>query len=404
MDQVNNNGGEEITPARKRKADGDTETGKKSENKKLKPTYTPRTPAGRQCRKTTMAEKKDTRPVAMHELKDCLGDMTKKLTETLTKSLTAGLTKDFTEAVSVVAGSVATNTKNIDAINGTIKRLESESNLSADRLEKKIEKLESVFLAARNGNNHNQGQNQSQNHKQNGPQFDLLQVDMRVREENFMKSERYAVSRRSLRLWPIGGSSDEEIRAGAIRFLREKMRIDRADLQDEQIYRVRRSKQPRNSRVKWEVIVTFDDKFARDTVSAHGRNLSDFINDQGQPTAGTRLDYPSHLGTTFRTLDWYGKEMRERHGRGTKRNMRFDDDEETLVLDVCLPEDECWHRVTFDEARRYKLEVDQERMARTRRTLEGPGGEPRRPRGEGGPSEGGRRVTGNEYVSPVRRT
>ena len=156
------------------------------------------------------------------------------------------------------------------------------------------------------------------------------------------------------------GESDEEIRESALRFIREKMQVDRAELPDEHIFRVRRSKPPRRSRVKWEAIVTFEDRYARDTVAANGRNLADYMDDQGFPTAGTRIDYPSHLGVTFRTLDWYGKEMRKRHSRGTRRNMRFDDDEETLCLDVCLPGDEHRHRVSHDEARRFKVEIDQE--------------------------------------------
>ena len=191
MDAANNNE-EEVTPARKRKAEVESDTGRKSDNKKLKPTYTPRTPASRQCRRTTMAEKKDARPVVMHELKDCLGDMAKKLSETLTKSLTAGLTKDFTEAVSVVTESVAMNTKNIEAINGTIKRLENESGVSATKLEQKIEKLESVVLAARNRSAYSQSHSQGRSPKKDRQPYDLLQVDMRVTEENIAKSDRYA--------------------------------------------------------------------------------------------------------------------------------------------------------------------------------------------------------------------
>ena len=85
----NNNVTDKVTPARKRKAE--EEGAKKAEPKKLKPTFTPRTPANRLAKKTTMSEKKDTRPVVMHELKDCLGDMALKLSESLTRSLTAGL-------------------------------------------------------------------------------------------------------------------------------------------------------------------------------------------------------------------------------------------------------------------------------------------------------------------------
>lgn len=352
---------DKLTPVRKRKAE--EEGGKRAETKKLKPTYTPRTPTGRQLRKGNMAEKKDTRPVVMHELKDCLGDMAIKLSDSLTKSLTAGLTKDFTEAVSVVAGTVATNTKNIEAINGTIKRIEAESVSSASKLEQKIERLESVVLASKNGSGNTSRQTSQQAN-------DLLQVDLRVREENIAKSDRYSVARRSLRIWPVRGDNDDEVRAAAVRFLREKMSIDALDVPDECIYRVRRSKPPRKLRVKWEAIVTFEDKYARDTVAAHGKNLADFIDEQGLPTAGTRIDYPSHLGTTFRALDWYGKEMKERHGRGTKRNMKFDDNEETLVLDVCLPGCDVRHRVSVDEARRFKSEVDRERTESSRKCLE----------------------------------
>ena len=83
--------------------------------------------------------------------------------------------------------------------------------------------------------------------------------------------------------------------------------------------------------------------------------------------------------------------------------MRFDDDEETLVLDVCLPTGEAWHRVTIDEARRFKAEVDNERMAKTRETLEGTSRASSSGPGMRSGAERSGRHTENGYVSPTRR-
>ena len=400
----------ETTPARKRKADEDPK--KPDSTKKIRPTFTPRsqgnkpkryTPARREkmaTEKTTeQAPTRQDRPVMMNELKDYMGDWTTKLSDKLTKTLTAGLTRDFSEAVSVVAGSVAVNTKNIEAINNTIKKIQKESNDSAEKLEKKVERLESVILASKSS----RPSLSEQREDEHPPIVDIMQVDMRVREENMARSDSYAIARRSLRIWPIKGTDDAEIRRAAIDFIRNKLQVDESELLDEQICRVRRSKPPRKSRVRFEALVTFQDKFARDAVAAHGKNLSDFIDSTGLPTAGTRLDYPAFLGTAFRLLDWYGKQMRDRHGKGTRRNIKYDDDEENLYLDVCLPSQDYWHRVSPDEAKRYKTQVETERTHQTRRSLEGPLSNPQRgqsnrkdPPPAGGGGAGG-------YVSPIKR-
>ena len=98
----------------------------------------------------------------------------------------------------------------------------------------------------------------------------------------------------------------------------------------------------------------------------HGKNLAPYKDERGFPTAGTRFDYLAHLGNDFRLLDWYGWEMKKRHGGGTRRNFRFDDEEESIYLDVCLPEEDYWHRVHPSAARKFKSEVDSERMESSR--------------------------------------
>ena len=370
----------ETTPHRKRKAD-DEENSRKSDHKKTKSTYTPRTQATKQLRRktpsrtvanrTTMSEQKDKtdksseRPVMMNELKDCLSDWTGRLSDSLTKKLTTGLSRDFSEAVSVVANSVAKNSKQIDELTLSIKRIENDAAGSNSKLEQKIDRLESVFLASKRASC---GENSPSANAP--PVLDLMQVDLKVRERNMNESEKYSTSRKSIRLWPVRGVSDDDIRVSTLNFIRQKLEITPELMEDSRIVRVRRSRPPRQSRVKFEVLVTFDDKFTRDMISAHGKNLADFIDASGYPTAGIRLDYPAHLGASFRTLDWYGKEMRDRHGKGTRRNIKFDDDEESLYLDICLPDEEYWHRITPEVARRFKQQVEQERTSRSRKFLE----------------------------------
>ena len=105
-------------------------------------------------------------------------------------------------------------------------------------------------------------------------------------------------------------------------------------------------------------------------MSACGKNLAPFKDEQGWPTAGLRLEYPGYLAQDFRCLEWYGREMHLKHGPGTRRNVKFDDEEESLYLDVCLPGQEFWHKITPCEAKRYKDEIHGKRSTESRRLLE----------------------------------
>ena len=111
---------------------------------------------------------------------------------------------------------------------------------------------------------------------------------------------------------------------------------------EKHIKRVRRTKPVKRSRDQFEVCVRFVDKEVRDYVSSHGRNLADYKTDEDLPTAATRFDYPSYQGQDFRLLEWYGRQMQIKHGRGTRRNFEYDDDEESIYLEICLPGEDYW--------------------------------------------------------------
>lgn len=101
-----------------------------------------------------------------------------------------------------------------------------------------------------------------------------------------------------------------------------------------------------------EALVRFKLTSDRDTVMGSSAKLAGFSDNQGKPTAGIRLKVPPRLRTAFRVLFRYGQALRRRHGQGMRRHIKFDDTERNLFLNVKLPGDEKWSRVSLEVARR----------------------------------------------------
>ena len=106
------------------------------------------------------------------------------------------------------------------------------------------------------------------------------------------------------------------------------------DVTNEDIEHVRRMCLRRDKQNVGEVIVLFSSIEVRDRVASYARNLAEFIDGQGKPTAGIRIDVPDHLSGVHRTLLQYGHAMWSKHRRdpNLKRNLRFDDVERPFVL------------------------------------------------------------------------
>ena len=100
---------------------------------------------------------------------------------------------------------------------------------------------------------------------------------------------------------------------------------------------IRRCRLTRGQQPKSEVLVIFADIEPRDLVASYARNLGQFVDKSNKPTAGLRPDVPGHLGGVHRTLVQYGFAMKRRYGNFFRRNIRFEDGEMTLVVDICLP-------------------------------------------------------------------
>ena len=153
------------------------------------------------------------------------------------------------------------------------------------------------------------------------------------------KMEKYALSRRSLRLWPVSipaldGADPSEIflrlRAAVYLFLTDFLKVNKPE--DIEIEDLIVQRPMRRGNVKDEILVRFASVSERDEVIGHAANLKD-----ATVPAGVRLDIPAHLQSDFKILIQYGNEARAHFGDEVKRSVRFFEQEYSLVLNLCLP-------------------------------------------------------------------
>ena len=157
------------------------------------------------------------------------------------------------------------------------------------------------------------------------------------------EEEAFSCARRSLRLWPVPGALPNELWDSARTFITDKLM---ARLTQESIEAVSRVQIPSGPGVQMEALVVFRDVTTRDMVIGCAGKLSNSVDANGKPSAGMRIEVPQHLQQEFRVLFKYGQTLRARHGQGTRRHVKFDDVSRSLYLNVRLPGDESWSRVS----------------------------------------------------------
>ena len=166
---------------------------------------------------------------------------------------------------------------------------------------------------------------------------------MTPQERSFYKA------RRSIQLWPIEGLNTEQVWISTGDFLHDILEISESDMNHhmiENISRIENKRRPGISLVNQEVVVTFKNAAARDTVLRASSKLTKMKDEAGKPTAGVRLHIPNNLRGVFTLLERYGHFMRQRHGKGTKTHIKFDESELSLFTSVKLPGEEEWARIT----------------------------------------------------------
>ena len=168
-------------------------------------TYSTKAPA-KQPKKTTPGRGKsntmteeEQRPAMVSDMKSFFKEMTSSLTTQLTNKMTEGMES----ALGVLGTRVTQNSSHTGQIQQAVDRKERRSEANNARYDKKIlERIESLVLAARTGRNSDGSDTQL------AVSVDML-VDERRQSEVISCQERFATARRSLRIWPVQGNTDQ---------------------------------------------------------------------------------------------------------------------------------------------------------------------------------------------------
>ena len=181
-----------------------------------------------------------------------------------------------------------------------------------------------------------------------------------LRNKSCTLSPAYLHARRSVRMWPIENANSKTLWKGVGEFLHSALGIPESDIGPEDIEEVVALPEHKYTagNISKEALVTFFCPRKRDIVVSSSPNLSNLM-ENGVPTAGLRLEIPEELMGQFRLLSRFGTRLRARHGAGTKRHVKFDDVDGSLFMNIKLPGDESWSRITVETAR-----IDLDRTSR----------------------------------------
>ena len=147
------------------------------------------------------------------------------------------------------------------------------------------------------------------------------------------------MARRSLRIWPIQG--DDHYKAAAD-FLRSKLQIDWPLVPPREEMRVRVAEGIGRAKGKNEVVVLFKSASLRDSIRSSAYHLAG-------SDAGLRLDISDNLRVSLRALESVAFGLKKKYPK-LKRNVKFNDEMQDLVLDVKLDENSTWRKIRPDQA------------------------------------------------------
>ena len=179
------------------------------------------------------------------------------------------------------------------------------------------------------------------------------------------RSAKYWEARKCAKLSPIEGENEEQMKESVEHFIHNVLRVDRDDFSMESITGIRKVKTFGTAGLANECLAIFTEVERRDFVFSHARNLANQTVQEGRRQCNIRMHVPAHLLECFRTLDKHGHILKlkyEKKGHRLRRHVNFDDDEESLYLDVKTSQDDPWERVYPDYAREQRKK--RERLAK----------------------------------------
>ena len=118
----------------------------------------------------------------------------------------------------------------------------------------------------------------------------------RTLEQEMARKIKFKESRRTIRVWPITGSTDQERTQNLQDFLSGALLLSRADIDGLGIDAVTRVRSQPGGRIHHEVRVSFHHHQERDIVARKGNMLAKYVDAYKKPLAGIRMDIPEYLG------------------------------------------------------------------------------------------------------------
>ena len=167
------------------------------------------------------------------------------------------------------------------------------------------------------------------------------------------KEQDYLNCRRSARIWPVPSCADLDM--GVRKFLDESLRVPAPVVDGLSFDLLRREEQTRRSQRTDEVLIRFDSSTNRDLVQFYAPNLARM---NGQ--AGLRLEIPEHLKGLFKLFEGHIANLRESTKRQIKRSIKYDDSNQSLLMDLKMEGSDQWHRLHESDIR----VVHQRRLAK----------------------------------------
>lgn len=107
-------------------------------------------------------------------------------------------------------------------------------------------------------------------------------------------------------------------------------------------------------------------------ILSYARNLAAYVDGEGNLTVGIPMEIPQHLLMTHKLLMMYGFNLKSRHGRETRRIVKFDLIEQNLYLTYKLPGSDLWHDITPAMAKSYKDRENERSLLQFSSTLSPP--------------------------------
>ena len=197
---------------------------------------------------------------------------------------------------------------------------------------------------------------------------DFLAGARTLQQENARRAK-YEESRRTLRIWPISGHTEAQLQKELDSFLRGALLMTTSEIEALGIDSITRTRTQPGMRVHNEVRVSFHHYGERDLLARKGNLLATYVDEDSKPLEGIRMDIPDYLGADFRTLQNYGIKMRSIHGQDTRKYIKFDEPALGIFLELRLPGDTNWIKITPAAARELDDSSDREEIDRNRKKL-----------------------------------